>query len=84
MHHLHLKNIGDLFVNYIKISKDYFLNCVFPSRHCHKKAVCLDPNYHWTHRAQYNHKYELKTVRDVVEYFKQDGAKSKSIGEFHM
>ena len=65
-------------MKYIKISEDYFLNCIFPSRHCHKKALCLDPNYHWTHRAQYNHKYELKTVRDVVEYFKQDGTIEKA------
>ena len=65
-------------MKYIKISKDYFLNCSFPSRECHKKAVCLDPNYHWEKRAQYNHQYELKTVRDVVEYFKQDGAIEKA------
>ena len=65
-------------MKYIKISKDYFLNCSFPSRECHKKAVCLDPNYHWERRAQYNHQYELKTVRDVVEYFKQDGSIEKA------
>ena len=29
-------------MKYIKISEDYFLNCSFPSRTCHKKAVCLD------------------------------------------
>ena len=65
-------------MNYIKINKKYFLNCRFPSRICHKKALCLDPNYHWKKRAQYNHEYELKTVRDVVEYFKQDGAIEKA------
>ena len=65
-------------MKYIKISEDYFLNCSFPSRNCHKKAVCLDPNYHWERRNQYNHQYELKTVRDVVEYFKQDGAIEKA------
>ena len=65
-------------MNYIKISKDYFLDCKFPSRECHKKAVCLDPEYHWERRGQYNHQYKLKTVRDVVEYFKQDGAIEKA------
>jgi len=65
-------------MNYIKISKDYFLDCTFPGRQCHKKAVCLDPNYHWKHRGQYNHQYELKTVRDVVTYFKKDGTIDKA------
>jgi hypothetical protein len=65
-------------MNYIRISEEYFLNCTFPNRQCHKKAVCLDPNYHWEKRAQYNHEYELKSVRDVVEYFKQDGAIEKA------
>ncbi len=65
-------------MKYIEINKDYFLNCKFPSRICHKKAVCLDPEYYWEHRDQYNHKYKLKTVRDVVDYFKQNGAIEKA------
>ena len=64
-------------MSYIKISKDYFLDCIFPNRQCHKKALCLDPNYHWERRGQYNHQYELKTVREVVEYFKQEGTIEK-------
>ena len=65
-------------MNYIEINKDYFLNCKFPNRTCHKKAVCLDPEYYWKHRGQYNHSYKLKTVRDVVEYFKREGTIEKA------
>jgi hypothetical protein len=78
MLHLRQKNIEGLSMSYVKISKDYFLNCKFPSRICHKKAVCLDPDNYWEYRGQFNHPYKLKTVRDVVEYFKQEGAIEKA------
>ena len=65
-------------MRYCKIDLNHFLNLEFPDKRiCEKKALILDPDYFWQHRGQYNHPYKLKTVSQVVEYYKDDTNLSK-------
>ncbi len=57
-------------MQYCEIDLDYFLNLKFPNRICQKKALILDPEFFWERRGQFNHYYKLKTVKEVVEYYK--------------
>lgn len=57
-------------MQYCEIDLNYFLNLKFPNRICQKKALILDPEFFWEHRGQFNHSYKLKTVKEVVEYYK--------------
>ena len=59
-------------MQYCEIDLDHFLKLKFPSRICQKKALILDPDFFWEYRAQYNHHYKLKTVKDVVEYYQNE------------
>ncbi len=70
-------------MDYIPIDKEYFLNLKFPNRICEKKAVCLDPEYFWEHRGQWegHHKYKLKNVFQVVEYFKNEEYMNSAISK---
>jgi hypothetical protein len=61
-------------MEYIPIDELYFRSLKFPSRICQKKSVCLDPDYNWQYRGQYNHAYKLKSVQEVVDYFKPPDA----------
>lgn len=47
------------FYRYVPINLHYFLNSWFPTRKCPKKAICLN-------------NYKLKTVREVIEYWKDE------------
>ena len=53
-----------------EIDLNYFLNLKFPNRICQKKALILDPEFFWEYRGQFNHQYKLKTVKEVIEYYK--------------
>lgn len=59
-------------MQYCEIDLLHFLNLKFPSRQCQKKALVLDPDYFWERRAQYNHTYKLSTVKDIVDYYRNE------------
>ena len=70
-------------MQYCEIDLQHFLKLELPdSRICEKKALILDPDYFWERRGHYNHRYKLKTVKQVVEYYKNpnnlEKQKSKS------
>jgi len=57
-------------MQYCKIDLNHFLKLKFPSRICQKKALILDPDFFWEQRGQFNHIFKLKSVQEVVNYYK--------------
>ena len=64
-----------------EIDLQHFLNLKFPTRICQKKALILDPDFFWEHRGQFNHVYKLKTVKEVIEYYRQPSNLSNQINK---
>ena len=60
-------------MQHCEIDLQHFLKLELPdSRICEKKALILDPDYFWEKRGHYNHRYKLKTVNQVIEYYKNN------------
>ena len=57
-------------MQHCEIDLNHFLNLKLPTRICQKKALILDPDFFWEDRGQFSHPYKLKTVNEVIEYYK--------------